>query len=108
MKMPLSLLLLPVLVFAFMGIMTPANANLNHLGVVAVVGDSPISTLDLADRTQLIIRSSGLSDSAEVRKKVTSQSLKQLSWRTTRRSKSISRAAVTLVLPSVALSCFSR
>ncbi|MDG1286036.1 MAG: SurA N-terminal domain-containing protein [Rickettsiales bacterium] len=55
-----------------------AHANVGHLSVVAVVGETPISNLDLVDRAQLIIRSSGLTDSPEIRKKVTSQAMKQL------------------------------
>ena len=57
---------------------TSAYGSINHLKVVAVVGEQPISNLDLVDRTNLIIRSSGLSESPEVRKKVSAQSLKQL------------------------------
>jgi peptidyl-prolyl cis-trans isomerase SurA len=51
---------------------------IEKLGVVAVIGDTPISNLDLADRTQLIIKSSGLSNSPEIRKRVNAQALKQL------------------------------
>ncbi len=69
----LFLLLLSALTFG-----TAAQANVGHLSVVAVVGETPISNLDLVDRAQLIIRSSGLSNSPEVRKKVTSQAMKQL------------------------------
>ena len=56
----------------------PAYASLDSLEVVAVVGETPISNLDLADRTQLIMRSSGLSEAPEIRQKVMAQALKQL------------------------------
>lgn len=64
----LALLLLPL----------AATATVNQLGVIAVVGETPISNLDLEDRTTLIIRSGGLSDSPDIRKKVSAQSMKQL------------------------------
>ncbi len=53
-------------------------ADVGYLDVVAVVGDMPISNLDLEDRTNLIIRSSGLSDTPEVRQKVKTEALNQL------------------------------
>ena len=59
-------------------LVAPAQAAFDQLGVVAVVGETPISNLDLLDRTTLIIRSTGLSESPEVRKKVRAQALKQL------------------------------
>lgn len=65
--------------FAFLLLFAlPVQASFDHLDVVAVVGETPISNLDLIDRTELIIRSSGLSDTAEIRKKVSSQAMKQL------------------------------
>ena len=70
-----SFLLLSCIIFGFIA---SANASSNHLSVVAVVGETPISTLDLVDRTELIIRSTGLADNAEIRQKVASQALKQL------------------------------
>lgn len=59
-------------------IAAPVGAAIDHLGVVAVVGDTPISNLDVLDRTDLIIRSSGLSESPDIYKKVKAQALKQI------------------------------
>lgn len=67
-----------VFLFSLMVLATPAMADIGMVSVVAVVGDSPISSLDLDDRTELIIRSSGLSATPETRKKVRSAALKQL------------------------------
>ncbi len=67
-----------IILLSVIWVSASAHAMINHLKVVAVVGEQPVSNLDLADRTELIIRSSGLSDSPEVRKKVSAQSLKQL------------------------------
>lgn len=67
-----------ILISALLMNVSIAHAAINHLQVVAIVGEQPVSNLDLADRTNLIIRSSGLSETPEVRKKVTSQALKQL------------------------------
>lgn len=66
--LPLMLILAPVF----------AQAALSSLGVVAVVGETPISSLELDDRTVLMIRSSGLQDTPETRKKMSGQALKQL------------------------------
>jgi peptidyl-prolyl cis-trans isomerase SurA len=56
----------------------PAALSAAGVGVVAVVGDSPISSLDVTERAELIIATTGLADNPEARKKILPQILKQL------------------------------
>lgn len=47
-------------------------------GIVAVVGEEPISTLDAIERMRLLITTSGLSDGPETREKLLPQVIRQL------------------------------
>jgi len=57
---------------------SPVMLHAAKLGIVAVVGEEPITHLDVSERTQLIVRSSGLENTPEVQKRIALQSLRQL------------------------------
>jgi peptidyl-prolyl cis-trans isomerase SurA len=65
------------LIAALYAAVPPAPAQ-DSLQIVAVVNDSPISKIDLIVRMQLIIRSTGLKDSAEVRARLAPEVLRTL------------------------------
>lgn len=70
------ILILAVMVW---GVSAPSLAfNNNDLEIVAVVGDDVISTLDVKERMQLMIASSGMTPSKEVNQRVFPQVLKNL------------------------------
>lgn len=58
--------------------MASAATAANTIGVVAVVGDSPISSLDVMERAQLVMATSGIPDSPDARQKILPQIVKQL------------------------------
>ncbi len=67
----LSLLFISLILFV-----APANAQ--QFSIVATVNDSSISNFELYDRLELNIRSSGISDSPEIRKKIMVRTMQTL------------------------------
>jgi peptidyl-prolyl cis-trans isomerase SurA len=69
------------LIALILGLLTAsvaAQADLGQYKIVAVVDDTPISSLDLIDRAQLMIGTSGLSPTPEVQQRILPQALKML------------------------------
>ncbi|MBL8697372.1 MAG: peptidylprolyl isomerase [Alphaproteobacteria bacterium] len=61
-----------------LSLVAPAHAQSNALKIVAVVNDEVISALDIVNRMRLTMVSSGLPDTAEIRKRLEPQVLRGL------------------------------
>lgn len=66
------------LLIAMVLILSAMPAHARGIGIAAVVNDDVITTLDLEERRALVIASSGIKDSAEVRKRLAPQIIQNL------------------------------
>lgn len=64
--------------FLVLMVMMAGVAHAAPIGIVAVVNDDVITTLDLEERRQLVIASAGIKDSAQVRKRLKPQIIQNL------------------------------